>query len=152
MSGKTSLVRNEVNQAMDALEMALLDRFPQIECPLKHDFGDHLYMRQIIMPRGAKITSKTHKHRHPYFVLYGKAKVWKDDGQGWQIIEAPHYGWTDPGTRRVLDILEDTVWITVHYNPTNTEDLSELEEFIIEPHTNNLLKEGGIQCPGSALE
>jgi hypothetical protein len=59
---------------------------------------------------------------------------------GWRIIEAPYDGMTEPGTRRVLDVLEDTVFITVHYNPTNTEDLEELEEWIIEPHTNHLIQ------------
>lgn len=142
MSGKTSLVRDEVNRSMDALEVALLNHFPSIDCPLKHDFGEHIYMRQIIMPKGARVTSKIHKHRHPYFVLYGKAKVWID-GKGWEEIEAPHYGMTEPGTRRLLIILEDMLWITVHHNPTNTQNLEELEEWIIEPHTNNLLKEGG---------
>lgn len=138
MSGKTSLVRAEVNQAMDALEVALLDRFPQIDCPLKHDFGSYLYIRKIIMPAGSKVTSKIHKHRHPFFMLLGKARVWLD-GVGWQTIEAPYDGMTEPGTRRVLDIIEDTLWITVHHNPTNTQNLEELEEWIIEPHTNKLL-------------
>lgn len=88
------------------------------------------------MPAGSKVTSKIHKHRHPFFILFGKVKVWKDDGKGWEIIEAPFDGMTEPGTRRILDILEDTVWITVHYNPTNTQDLNELEDWIIEPHSN----------------
>lgn len=133
------LIRPEANKAIDALEVALLDHFPEkMKEFLKHDFGFHLYVRKIIMPKGSKVTSKIHKHRHPYFILIGKVRVWID-GKGWEILEAPFDGMTEPGTRRVLEVLEDTYWITVHYNPTNTEDLSELEEFIIEPHTNNLL-------------
>lgn len=91
------------------------------------------------MPAGSKVTSKIHKYRHPFFILFGKVKVWQDDGRGWQIIEAPFDGMTEPGTRRILDVLEDTVWITVHYNPTNTQDLDELEDWVIETHENKLL-------------
>lgn len=131
-----SLVRKEANAAIDRLEIAMLERLPPVSCPLKHDYGHHLYVRKIIMPAGSKVTSKIHKHRHPFFILFGKVKVWKDDGMGWEIIEAPFDGMTEPGTRRILDILEDTVWITVHYNPTNTQDLNELEDWIIEPHSN----------------
>jgi len=131
-----SLVRKEANAAIDRLEIAMLERLPPVSCPLKHDYGYHLYVRKIIMPAGSKVTSKIHKHRHPFFILFGKVKVWKDDGKGWEIIEAPFDGMTEPGTRRILDVLEDTVWITVHYNPTNTQDLNELEDWIIEPHSN----------------
>jgi hypothetical protein len=135
-----SLVRPIVNQAIDQLEIKMRELLLPGKFWLEHDFGDHLYVRKIIMPAGSKVTSKIHKYRHPYFILFGKVKVWKDDGKGWEIIEAPFDGMTEPGTRRVLDVLEDTVWITVHYNPTNTTDLGELEEWIIEPHTNHLLE------------
>jgi hypothetical protein len=134
-----SLVRPEVNQAIDALEKMMVDNLPKAHCPLGHDFGDWLYVRKIILHAGSKITSRIHRWRHPFFILFGKVKIWQDDGESWRIIEAPYDGMTERGTRRVLDALEDTVFITVHYNPTNTTDLSELEDWIIEPHTNNLL-------------
>lgn len=133
-----SLVRPEVNDCIDALEAALLERYPKIECPLNHSFGDGLYVREIFMPAGSKLTSKIHKKRHPYFVMQGKVNVWID-GKGWQLIEAPFFGWTNPGTRRVLDVIDDTFWITCHANPDDTEDLEIIEQRIIEPHTNNLL-------------
>lgn len=133
-----SLVRKEANDAIDALEEALLDRFNKIDCPLVHTFMPGLYMREIFMPAGSKVTSKIHKHRHPFFVLKGKAEVWRD-GTGWELIEAPYAGVTEPGTRRVLNILEDCNWITVHSNPENTDDLEEIEERIIEAHNNPLL-------------
>ena len=133
-----SLVRKEVNEAIDNLEVVMLDNFPKIDPPLNHTFGDGLYVREIYMKKGDKITSKIHKKRHPYFVMQGVAKVWID-GKGVQLIRAPHFGWTEPGTRRVLEIVEDSFWITVHDNPSDTHDLNEIEERIIENHTNNLL-------------
>jgi len=139
MEKQESIVRPEVNDAIDALEDALLQNFPSVVCPLKHEFGDNLYIRKIIMPAGSRVTSKIHKHRHPFFVLVGKVKVWTAE-KGWEVIEAPFDGITEPGTRRVLHVLEDTYWITVHSNPNDTRDLKELEEWVIEPHENQLLK------------
>jgi quercetin dioxygenase-like cupin family protein len=137
-STSKSLVRDEANAAIDALEVALLARYPKIDCPLNHSFGDQLYVREIFMPAGSKVTSKIHKKRHPYFVMQGKVNVWLD-GKGWQLIEGPYFGWTNPGTRRVLDVITDTFWITVHANPDDTEDLEIIEGRIIESHTNHLL-------------
>lgn len=133
-----SLVRQEANDAIDALEAALQNRFDKIECPLNHTFLPGVYVREIFMPAGSKVTSKIHKERHVYFVMKGSANVWID-GIGWRLVEAPHYGITEAGTRRVLDIVEDCYWITVHSNPNDTEDLYEIEERIIEKHENELL-------------
>jgi quercetin dioxygenase-like cupin family protein len=133
-----SLVRPEVNDCIDALEGALLDRYQKADFPLAHTFMPGMYMREIFMAAGSKITSRIHKFRHPFFVLRGKVRVWQD-GKGWELIEAPHCGITEPGTRRVLDVIEDCNWITIHSNPDDTEDLEEIEARIIEHHTNNLL-------------
>jgi fido (protein-threonine AMPylation protein) len=46
-------------------------------------------------------------------------------------IVAPYSGITPAGTKRVLYIHEDTTWITIHLNLTNTKNLEELEEDII---------------------
>ena len=47
---------------------------------------------------------------------------------------------TEPGTRRVLYIWEDTIWATVHSNPDD-ENLEQIEDRIIEKHINPLLTE-----------
>src|ERR1700722_4144042 len=104
-----SLVRPEVNDAIDSLEVALLERFDKIEAPVAHTFLPGMYIREIFMIAGSKYTSKIHRFKHAYFVLRGSANVWID-GVGWQLITAPHFGITEPGTRRVLDIIEDMNW------------------------------------------
>lgn len=98
-------------------------------CPLKHTFVDGAYVREIFMPKGLVITSKIHKICHPYFLLKGKCSVLTE--QGTQLIEAPFYGVTPAGTKRLIYVHEDTVWVTVHSNPSNTKDLSIIEEQII---------------------
>lgn len=133
-----SLARKEANEAIDKLEVALLGRFNKVDCPLEHIFMPGMYMRTILMPAGSKVTSKIHKHKHPFFVMQGSARVWVD-GKGWELIKAPYRGITEPGTRRVLDILEDCIWVTVHHNPSDSEDLEEIEALVIEKHDNELL-------------
>ena len=101
--------------------------------PLKHTFLDGLYVREIFMPKGLILTSKIHKTRHPYFVLSGDCSVLTDDGV--VHIKAPYFGITEPGTKRVLYIHEDTHWITVH--ATEETDLEAIERIIIAKDFND---------------
>lgn len=96
-------------------------------CPLKHTFVDGAYVREIFMPKGTLLTSKIHKVKHPYFVMKGKCSVMTENGI--QEITAPFNGITEPGTKRVLYMHEDTIWITVHV--TNETNLEKIEEQVI---------------------
>lgn len=116
----------------------MLQRFPEKECPLNHSFFDGIYVRECVLFAGMIVTSKVHKKKHPYVVLKGKAEVFID-GKGWELIEAPYFGTTEAGTRRVLRIIETCHWITFHSNPDDTEDLELIESRIIESHENILL-------------
>ena len=80
--------------------------------PLKHTFADGLYIREIFMPKGQIISTGIHKKEHPYFVLKGDISVLTDEGI--KRIKAPYNGITKPGTKRLIYMHEDTVWITVH--------------------------------------
>lgn len=103
-------------------------------CPLKHTFVDGAYVREIFMPKGTLLTSKIHKIKHPYFIMQGKCSVLTDKGV--QHIQAPYHGITEPGTKRVLYIHEDTIWITVHV--TKETDLKKIEEQIIAKNFNEV--------------
>lgn len=95
--------------------------------PLKHTFTPGIYVREITMPAGAFLTSKIHKTEHPYFVLRGRVRVYTEDGM--QDIVAPYSGITKAGTKRILHIIEDTVWITIH--ATDKTDVADIEKDII---------------------
>lgn len=96
-------------------------------CPLKHTFVDGAYVREIFMPKGMLIVSKIHKKLHPFFVLKGDVSVVTEEGV--KRIKGPYSGVTPVGTKRILYIHEDTVWITVHI--TKETDLEKIEEKII---------------------
>lgn len=100
-------------------------------CPLTHSFSDGIYVREIKIPAGMIIVGKIHKHDHPNFLLSGKVSVITEDGV--EKLEGPLSMISKAGTKRALYAETDLTWITVHANPTNTEDLKELEENIIAP-------------------
>jgi len=139
MEQEIEIQEKTTNEKIDELESAMVNNFPLVECPLIHRFTEGLYTREIFMPAGSLITSKIHKTQHQYCVLKGAVSVWIDEGEE-QYIEAPYVGITEPGTRRVLYVWEDCIWITSHPNPDN-ENLEQIEERIIEKHDNTLLSD-----------
>ena len=125
--------QQKFRKSIGALEEAL-SSFPNAKygdegAPLKHTFVPGAYIREITMPAGLILTSKIHKVEHPYFVLRGKCDVVTEEGT--QCIEAPYWGITKAGTKRAIHVKEDTVWVTVHSNPSNTQDLEEIEKDVI---------------------
>lgn len=150
---KTSVVDEQI----DKLYVAMSE-LPQVECPLKHIFTKGMYIREIFMPKGTVIISKQHKTNHPYIVSMGKVAVYNSEDDFSGIIEAPFTGVTMPGTRRILNILEDTIWTTFHALPhiTGEEDnwtdeekhnfALEIEDMIIEKRIIELENKEVLQC------
>lgn len=101
-----------------------------VHCPLKHTFTDGIYTREIFIPAGTFISGKIHKHEHPNFLMKGIVEVVTETG-GQERIEAPCSMVSPAGTKRALFAVTDLVWITVHHNPTNTQDMEKLEEIVI---------------------
>ena len=90
--------------------------------PLKHHFEGGLYTREIFMPKGQLISTGIHKKEHPYFILKGDISVLTSEGI--KRIKAPHNGITKPGTKRLIYMHEDSIWITVHAtDKTTVEDV-----------------------------
>jgi hypothetical protein len=133
---KTSNLPDEVRKEFREGIMDLQDVISSAEgcysgdsdiCPLTHHFSDGIYCREIFIPAGQIIVGKIHKHSHPNFLLSGTVEV-VTESTGTERITGPVFMISEPGTKRALKSITDLVWITVHANPTNTEDLRELEE------------------------
>ena len=104
------------------------------EAPIEHEFGKGLYVRKLTMPAGMLNTSKIHRYRHAYFIIQGDVSIITDD----KVIRvtAPHWGMTEPGTKRLVYTHEETVWITTH--GTENTDLEEIEKELIMPSFDEL--------------
>lgn len=111
-------------QELNRLEQVMAE-MPQQLCPLRHIFTPGLYTRTIFMPAGTMLTSRIHLFEHPFVISKGVVKVRDDEGE-WKTFTAPYIGVTKPGTRRVLEIVEDTLWSTFHVtNETDPEKIVE---------------------------
>lgn len=95
--------------------------------PLKHSFGDGVYVREIFNPAHELIVTKIHKKSHPFFLLKGEMSILTESGV--KRIKAPFYGITPAGTKRVIYTHSDVVFVTVH--ATDKTDLQEIEEEVI---------------------
>jgi hypothetical protein len=74
------------------------------------------------------LTGKIHRHSHPNFLMSGEVIVVTENG-GKEHLKAPLSMISEPGTKRAVVALEDTVWITVHV--TNETDLDKIEDYVI---------------------
>lgn len=135
-----NIIIRENDDRVDELELFMVENYETINCPLVHRFTPGMYIREIFMPAGSLITSKIHKTEHPFTISKGRVAV-SIDGKDWEEFEAPYTGITKPGTRRILYIIEDCVWSTYHLNPSDSQDLEEIECRLIDKRENNLLKE-----------
>ena len=120
----------QFEEVMSNMDNAMFDDV----CPLRHIFGDDIYVREITMPAGMVLTSKIHKTNHPFFVIKGDVSVVTEDGV--VRIKAPYWGMTKAGTKRVLHIHSETVWITVH--ATKEKNLDKIENELIAKNYNEL--------------
>lgn len=96
--------------------------------PLKHSFADGVYVREIFIPKGSVLTGKIHRHSHPNFLMKGEVVVFTE-GKGREHYSAPMAMISEPGIKRAIFALEDTIWITVHV--TGETDLKKIEDYVI---------------------
>lgn len=133
----TDEITNGHESKLDKLEAWMLQG-PPVEIPVEHLFLPGLYIRVCRIDAGTVLTSMRHNTRHPFFILAGEILV-TSDSEGDRHYKAPYFGITEPGTRRGLLALSDTVWITIHANPNNHTDPDKIGEEILAKHENPLL-------------
>jgi hypothetical protein len=128
--------------------MALQDmmlRLPeQVTYQVRHYFSDGWYMREITIPAHQVVVGKIHKHAHQNCISAGLVRVFTE--AGYDEMAAPFMFVSEPGTKRVVLTLEDTVWTTYHHNPTNTRDLAAIEAAVIASdykELDNVMGNGG---------
>lgn len=112
-------------ERIQELQEVMLDH----RCPMpeaQHYFAPGMYGRTLVIPAGMRVVGKIHRHSHLMMVLQGKAEVVTEFDR--TIVEAGHVSVSQPGAKRVVTAIEDTMFMTVHHNPKNTENLDTIEE------------------------
>lgn len=89
--------------------------------PTKHTFCEGMYVRECFIPKGQLVIGMIHKKEHPVFLLKGRAQV-ITESNGFEDLEAPYYGVSPAGTKRIVLTLEDTVWVTTHATDKKTRE------------------------------
>ena len=97
-------------------------------CPVKHHFAPGSYGREMTLPAGLVVVGKIHKHAHINVISKGRVQVFTEQ-EGVLELAAPYTFVSSPGTKRVVHVLEETVWTTVHV--TDKTDLAEIEREVI---------------------
>lgn len=117
-------------QQIDTLEAGLL-QLPQVDIPVQHRFAEEegLYAREIVIPRGALMTGRVHKHQHVSIMISGDMTVLTETGM--QRVKGYHCWICPPGTKRVGYAHEETRWLTVHH--TDHMQPEGIEDALCEP-------------------
>jgi quercetin dioxygenase-like cupin family protein len=114
------------------LQTAIIESGLTVEPPdPTHFFAKGMYMRELTVPAGMRLVGKIHLHEHFLIVTKGRAEVISEFGRA--TVEAGHLSISPAGVKRVVVALEDTQFVTIHLNPTNTNDLEFIEMEHIEP-------------------
>ena len=128
-------IDSDYRTRVTSIEAAVRKRFPgalvgkesEEVCPVWHSWGDGCYVRELFCPPGVLAVTKIHKIAHPFFVLEGDVSVLTEAGV--KRIQAPYYGITPRGTKRVVFTHTATRWVTVHV--TDETDVDKIEDEII---------------------
>ena len=138
------MVKNEISSRSKILELekTLLDNVDENNIignkgeivrsekfPLKHTFADGIYVRQMTMTQDSMVVGAIHNHLHVWFLLTGHITVATEDSTEDYI--APCYVVSTPGVKRVIYANEESIFVNIHKNPSNTQNLEELEAEIV---------------------
>ena len=119
--------REAIMRLQDAIVYGGLDVGPAA-CPVQHHFAPGAYGREMALPAGLVVVGKIHKHAHINVISKGRVQVFTEQ-DGVLELAAPCTFVSSPGTKRVVHVLEETVWTTVHV--TDKTDLAEIEREVI---------------------
>lgn len=115
----------EFEKAVDSHSESLGDNSKNGLNPLRHFFTDGQYVREITLMPDLILTTKLHNRNHPFFLLRGDMTIVTDRGQ--ERIQAPHFGITAAGTKRIIYTHTECVFFTVHATDKLTVEDVDLE-------------------------
>jgi hypothetical protein len=123
-----------VREMILRLEQAMREdgRFDPLcgDFPVRHFKAPGMIGRQMLIPQFGLIIGKIHKHAHLNQISFGHVRVMTEFGP--MEIRGPHTFTSEPGTKRVVVALENTLWTTFHLNPNNYDPENEADMKLLE--------------------
>lgn len=100
--------------------------------------ADGVLARTVLMPKGDIVIGEKHKEETINILIRGELKVWVN-GEVLHI-KAPYMVKSKSNTRKIVYIIEDAVWTSIHkVTSTNLDDIE--DEVIIKTSNEDLVKE-----------
>lgn len=121
-------IRSAIQELQRYMDMDLEVTHDPSCCFLRHHFAPGTYAREMHMHAGMVILGKIHRHSHLNIISKGRVQVLTEH-EGFVEYTAPCTFVSHSSTQRVVHVLEDAVWTTMH--PTESTDLAEIEADII---------------------
>lgn len=121
-------VSSAINFIKDAMEKG---HAVPIRTPVTHHFSDNIYCREIFMPAGSVVVGKKHATRHLNVVLSGECEIWTV--QEHMHLKAGAIFESMAGVQKVVKMITDVRFLTIHYNPDELREESQLEGKYIRP-------------------
>jgi|TARA_E500000305_G_scaffold108621_1_gene111428 hypothetical protein len=90
------------------------------------EFTNGIYIRRMDVKKNSVIVGAIHKESHSWFLMHGTVRV--ADAENVNYFKAPYYTKSQPGTQRVIEVIEDAIWINIHSNPDNKKDIDIIEK------------------------
>lgn len=139
--GTTEFIKFRLERKVEKNEIAMsfeegvtkaenfLAQLPQVHAEPEHRFAEGLYCRTLTMPKDTIWVSRVHLHDNFAFIMQGSCIVVGENGP--QTIVAPFCIKTVAGTKRMLRIIEDCTWVTVHAIPPELSgDVDKVEAYL----------------------
>ena len=101
-----------IQAKLQAIEDHLLT-LPQVDPQTTHHIVDGIYLRRIIIPKGATVTGAVHLTETADIMVYGDLTVVTEKGRK-RITEPGSIFVSPPGLKKVAYAHEETMWITAH--------------------------------------
>ena len=124
--GEVAVIKPEI--PLELIEGKMLE-YPQVDCPVKHNFADGVYVRELFIPKGTLIMGKRHRFESCNILLKGKLAMHVSRNSPAEIIEAPFIFNSKPGVKKFALALEDTIFLNIH--PTDEKDIDNIEQMFI---------------------
>lgn len=103
------------NMLRESEEMEIID-----------DFTNGVYIRRMDVKKGTIVSGCIHNESHSWFLIHGTVLV--ADKNGLKCFKAPYYTKSNEGDQRIIEVLEDAIWVNTHSNPDNGRDIKAIEK------------------------
>lgn len=130
-----------IRKDIQSLEDSMIATGETIDLDVRHHFAKNTYTRELFIPAGTVLTGKIHKESCINIISKGKILIATEEGN--KTIEAPCTFVSGAGIKKAGYVLEDTIWINVHYW-NGTDDVDEIENKLMAPSYDALED----KCPG----